>query len=50
MEHWNVWANGEKLNRWPLNEEQARRMARTFNINYAKAGTQGAKAVKAWTK
>lgn len=40
---WNVWVNGTIINLNPLNEEQARTMARLHRFNYK----SNAKAIKA---
>lgn len=46
MEHWNVWYCGVMINRYPMNEEQARKMARLHRFNYG----SDAKPIKAWTR
>ena len=43
---WNVWAYGVMINRHPLNEEQARKMAKLHRFNYR----SDAKPIKAWKK
>lgn len=40
MKTWNVYHQGRKLNSYPLNEEQALKMAHLMRINYKRAGAK----------
>lgn len=47
MAHWNVWENGERINRYPLTEKTAKHMVWLMQFNY---GRTSVKAIKAWTR